>query len=211
MGPIEALERSRVVAIRRRLMAPKVAKEASEPRQVVLRPDPRLVPVEPEKPAVPVALDPTVPLETRREAIRRIISECAAKHRVHVSDLVGHDRSREAVCARHEAMFRMHVELNMSHAAIGLALGKNESTVVSGYKAHSGRSPTTAEVARRHAQKLKEQRDQERQLAIAAFNAGEINFSQAVALVRMTKKKARRLLAEQGIVSEQSGEENPLI
>lgn len=219
MGPIEALERSRAVEIRRRLYAPKVMKEATGPRVVVRREARQIepVPTPPEMVADEAAIQPDpinvvapdAVIETRRETIRRIVSECSQLHGVSAADVLGFDRRKATVGARQHAMFRLQVELDMSFCAIGLALNRTHATVIHGIGIHVDRNPSDAIVAQRHAETVRARAEQDRQLAIAAYAAGQITFTQAASLLRMSRPKARRMLVEQGIIPAQDANGNP--
>lgn len=229
MGPIEALERSRVVEIRHRLMAPMVVKEASAPKPAVRRYAPNLRsvaavkrPVAKEaRPAPAIVPEPAParpealvfpPGETRREAIRRIIAACAEEYGVEPFEVRGQRRNLPIVRARQKAMFRMQCELDMSTVAIGRSFDKDHTTVMHSIEAHQKRFPEAAEIGKRHAEKVMAELQYDRQRAMAAYAAGEITFSEAADLARVGRPKARRLFAEHGIVGPTvSRSENPLI
>lgn len=71
---------------------------------------------------------------------REIVEEVATKHQLRVVDLCSARRGRELVWARHEAMWRLRNETNMSLPAIGRKLGgRDHTTVLHGIQKHEAR------------------------------------------------------------------------
>jgi hypothetical protein len=75
---------------------------------------------------------------------QQIIATVCAKHFVSRAELLGRQRSRRIVAARHEAMYRMSTETTLSLPAIGRRLGgKDHTTVFYGVKMHRQRVGTS--------------------------------------------------------------------
>lgn len=226
MGPVEALERSRVVEIRRRLMAPKVAKEASEPMQVVRRYAPNLrqlraVYAGAPKPAVIVKVklqpnpktpvteivdlqdeDPGLPeTASRRGLVQRIIMACARKYDVTPLEVRGKKRKPAFVRARQEAMFRIHCELGLSAVVIGRSFARDHTTVLHGIKAHMKRNPEAAAVYQQLVADRANDAEYNRNLAISVYASGCANVEQVARIAKMSRFKARQLLVESGLLA----------
>lgn len=68
---------------------------------------------------------------------RQIILEVCNKHEVTVREIGPGARFPRLVAARHEAVYRMREETNLSYAQIGMRLGGfDHCTIVAGYRRH---------------------------------------------------------------------------
>ena len=74
---------------------------------------------------------------TKRKSARQIVAEVALKHGLKMSDLTGPYRHKSIVKARHEAMWRVRDETNLSYPQIGRVLGnRDHTTVLHGVRKH---------------------------------------------------------------------------
>jgi chromosomal replication initiator protein len=86
----------------------------------------------PEPPALPA-----IPIAPHR----LILKEVSEKHGIPIVQLVGQQRSRKIVAARHEACYRMAHETRMSLPQIGAKLGgRDHSTIYYGVQCHAKRN-----------------------------------------------------------------------
>lgn len=73
-------------------------------------------------------------------AWKRILAEVANKHALTVSQVTGRQRNRAFVIARHEAIYRLHTETEMSLPQIGRRVGgRDHTSVLHGIKRHKQR------------------------------------------------------------------------
>jgi hypothetical protein len=70
---------------------------------------------------------------------RRILFEVAMAHGIPVVLILGKQRQRPIMAARHELMFRMSRETGLTIADIGRRLKRDHTTVLSGIRAHQRR------------------------------------------------------------------------
>ena len=77
----------------------------------------------------------------KRITLREIAVEVAAKHRITLDDLVGHDRSVCYVHPRQEVYYRAYIECpHLSYPEIGRRMGgRDHTTIAHGVKKHCGR------------------------------------------------------------------------
>lgn len=77
----------------------------------------------------------------KRISLREIAVEVAAKHRITLDQLVGHDRSVCFVHPRQEVYFRAYIECpHLSYPEIGRRMGgRDHTTIYHGVKKHCGR------------------------------------------------------------------------
>ena len=77
----------------------------------------------------------------KRITLRDIAVEVAAKHRITLDDLIGHDRSVCYVHPRQEVYFRAYIECpHLSYPEIGRRMGgRDHTTIAHGVKKHCGR------------------------------------------------------------------------
>lgn len=75
-----------------------------------------------------------IPISGRRW--KRILAEVAIEHGIPPALILGKQRQRLIMAARHHAMYRMSQETDMSLAEIGRHMGRDHTTVISGIKAH---------------------------------------------------------------------------
>jgi len=78
----------------------------------------------------------------KRISLRDIAVDVAAKHRITLDQLVGHDRSVCYVHPRQEVYFRAYIECpHLSYPEIGRRMGgRDHSTIVHGVKMHCARN-----------------------------------------------------------------------
>lgn len=69
--------------------------------------------------------------ETKTQDAQQILTQICKKHDLKVSDLIGKSRKAEIVAARHEAMYLLHRNTNLTKVAIGELFGRDHSTVLS--------------------------------------------------------------------------------
>ena len=67
---------------------------------------------------------------------KRILAEVAIQHGIPPTLILGKQRQRQIMAARHHAMYRMSQETDMSLAEIGRQMGRDHTTVISGIRAH---------------------------------------------------------------------------
>lgn len=71
---------------------------------------------------------------------RVICREVCVKHNIGIADLMSARRDQKTVLARHEAMYRMKHETNLSYPQIGKRMGgRDHSTVIFAVKRHAER------------------------------------------------------------------------
>lgn len=77
----------------------------------------------------------------KRITLREIAVEVAAKHRITLDQLVGHDRSVCYVHPRQEVYYRAYIECpHLSYPEIGRRMGgRDHTTIAHGVKKHCGR------------------------------------------------------------------------
>lgn len=132
-GPVEASLRAKAIAARQRLFSgSKVARAAVEAPPVK------------EYPYVPARVLP-------RQTGYGIIAEVAKKYGLLPSQLTGPSRARSVTPARHEAMFRIVMELDYSYPKAGRCMGgRDHSTAINSVKAYAARTENAAEVLQAH-------------------------------------------------------------
>ncbi len=145
VGPIEAAMIAAASERRKRLYG-------LSPKPVV-----RHLPQPQPQPQAPLALLQWVPPQypsAKRLATakgRKLIMEVAAKHRLNWRELVGPVRSRGVVTARHEAAFRLVVELGFSYPKAGRMLGnRDHSTIIASCRRYAQMAPDVAEAWQAH-------------------------------------------------------------
>ena len=75
---------------------------------------------------------------SRGEARDRIMREVCEKHGVTLEELRGNARPADVCDARHEAFYRMRVEVNLSYPRIGQVMGGfDHATVIHGIEKHA--------------------------------------------------------------------------
>lgn len=84
-----------------------------------------------------------VPMSGRKW--KRILAEVAIEHGIPPALILGKQRQRLIMAARHHAMYRMSQETDMSLAEIGRNMGRDHTTVISGIKAHQRRQAASAQ------------------------------------------------------------------
>lgn len=78
--------------------------------------------------------------KVRTVSVRKIVDSVAKKHGLTVEAIMGDQRKREIVDARHEAMWRCSKETSFSLARIGREFGnKDHTTVMNAIKRHEQR------------------------------------------------------------------------
>lgn len=139
MGPIEASIRERAINARRNL----------ERKPFVVVWTEELPKPKPRKPPAPVyppkegyrpivrSISSMVEVDDGPFKWRHIVDEVCAKHNMSFEQLCGDSRKAPIIAARHEAFYRLSVELGMSLPKIGRRLGgKDHSTVLHGIRKH---------------------------------------------------------------------------
>jgi len=117
MGPVEASFRERAIEARRRLMGGGMS-------HVMLTPPVVVAP----KAAIEAEQGPT--MRTPRRSTMDIVDQVAGKHGVTRADIIGPSRVRAVSQARHEAAYRIVVELGMSLPMVGRVLGARDHTTI---------------------------------------------------------------------------------
>ena len=75
---------------------------------------------------------------SRGETRARILREVCEKHGVTLDELRGEARPADVCDARHEAFYRMRVEVNLSYPRIGQVMGGfDHATVIHGIEKHA--------------------------------------------------------------------------
>lgn len=136
----EASLRENYIAVRQRLLSMPPARRPvhlSKGRQIEHWPEE--APVAPydefieDRPAFPTA--------------KSIIASVAAKHNMSSAVIIGPLRAKPICAARHEAAFRLIVELGLSYPAAGRRLGnRDHTTILHSVKTHVARFPEAAEI-----------------------------------------------------------------
>lgn len=114
--------------------------EPAKPKRRVMLAPPK--PVEPpkEQPRDVIDLVTNAKLLRQPTPWKRIVEEVCIAHQVSKPELLGSQRERRIVLARHEAMYRMKTETVMSLPQIGRRLGgKDHTTVLHGIRCHEAR------------------------------------------------------------------------
>lgn len=132
-------------AARQRLTAP--------PRAKVIELPP---PPPPPKPAPP---EPTSSPMTPADAIRDVIAEVARKHLTVPALIVGMQRWKPVVAARHEAAFRLVIELGLSYPAAARHLRRNHTTIMHSVRTHAHSCPEAALALKRFYEAKGERRE----------------------------------------------------
>lgn len=134
MGEYEATLRRRAMQARARLMGAAVK--------------PPVVKVEPLRHFV----DPVFPpLDLSKRPGASVIREVAEKHGVSPRDLKGRDSRRCMTKIRHEAAFRLVIELKFSYPQAGRALGgRDHTTILNSIRRHAQTSPEAMQAYQRH-------------------------------------------------------------
>ena len=132
MGPIEASIRERAIAAKRRLMR----------AGGTLLPSPRLAEI--PLPPVPEPVRPKV--VTPRQHTMDILEEVAEKHGIKSADILGPSRLVVVSTARHEAAYRIVVEMGMSLPMVGRFLGgRDHTTILNSVRRYVKQNPGAAE------------------------------------------------------------------
>ena len=120
-------------AVRDRLNNP--PKKVAAVRLIYPEPVPEPEPMpEPEPVAEVVAQAPAAPVETPS---RKILSEVAEKHGMGINDFRNPSRKMRFINLRHEACYRLSVELHFSLTQIGRLMGnKDHTTVLNAIRRH---------------------------------------------------------------------------
>lgn len=72
--------------------------------------------------------------------VKQIIAECCQKHGVTMSEMLGLQRFKRIVVARHEAAYRLSKETRLSMPQIGRRLGdRDHTTIIHAIRAHEAR------------------------------------------------------------------------
>lgn len=212
MGPYEALERSRVVEIRRRLRGSAARKPEgmqiiergrwanyTEPSPIEVYESERLyqtVQTQKQKPAVDdvdVSFNASTPLKTKLQAIKEICD----RHGVTVHEVRGPGRSRPVAAARHEVTFTLYYAWDMSLAQIGRLLGdRDHTTVLASVRLYMRRFPDKAAEVRARRDEAAALAQKRRELAIAAYMAGPISLTQMGEIAGVSKHLARKWVME---------------
>lgn len=146
VGQYESSLRAQYIDARRRLSAPpprQISPAVAAPKVVI----PPAREVWPSQPAA-APYDNCVP---RAHNASSIIAEVAAAHQLSPGILIGRSRNYQVVAARHEAAFRIVMELGYSYPKTGRLLGgRDHTTILNSMKKHASSSPEAAEQYRRH-------------------------------------------------------------
>jgi hypothetical protein len=126
-------EEDRRIAIARR--AANGARKALGRRDVIV-----IAPTPPPQYPAPQIV---VPMSGRKW--KRILAEVAIEHGIPPVLILGKQRQRQIMAARHHAIYRMSQETDMSLAEIGRHMGRDHSTVISGIRAHQRRQAASAQ------------------------------------------------------------------
>lgn len=143
VGQYELSLRAQYIDVRRRLNA-SAPLRLSTPVKVVTPAAPDVWPSQPA--AAPY--DNCVP---RVRNASSIIAEVAVAHQLTPAVIVGRNRSYVVAAARHEAAFRIVMELGYSYPKAGRVLGgRDHTTVLNSIRKHAKASPDAAEQYQRH-------------------------------------------------------------
>lgn len=74
--------------------------------------------------------NPHAPIRTPRARWEVMLAEVAEKHGVTSGDILGRERIRKIVAARHEICRRLHAELGIGYKEIGRRLGRDHTSVM---------------------------------------------------------------------------------
>lgn len=144
MGEYEATLRRRAMQARKRLLGTPTRNDT--PRQILAR-------LPPPPPVLHVFTAPAPVrhiLQDEPEPIIKpfgadIAREVAHKHGISFADITGPNRSRKVCAARHEAAFRLVVELGFTYPKAGRVLGRRDhTTIFHSVKVHAAKSPQSA-------------------------------------------------------------------
>jgi hypothetical protein len=130
-------------SIRERLYGPKsvpVAMQAASDAIVAITPDKLgyCPPVAKKRPTGVVSeLTGLAPLATPRDNYVNVLRMVAAKHNLDPNDIMGENRNRKLIAARHEFWYIAHFELGYSYCHIGRFAKKDHSTILHGAKKHA--------------------------------------------------------------------------
>jgi chromosomal replication initiator protein len=81
------------------------------------------------------------PISMRKAAWKRIVQEVAEARCVSVEEMMGPSHARRVCAARHEAMYRIRSETNLSYAVIAKRMNRaDHTTVICGIKSHKKRA-----------------------------------------------------------------------
>jgi hypothetical protein len=125
------------IALRRKFQGPR-------PINYVTLPQERKPP-EPEPPKKKLSTIPehlleqyrSVPVNKKREAVRRIIKEVGEVHGLTKDQMLSDTRKREVVAARHELMYRIRHEIGMSFLEIGAYFKRDHTTIINSVFRHT--------------------------------------------------------------------------
>lgn len=88
--------------------------------------------------SIPSAPFTSLPIHAPEAATtwKRILFEVAIKHNVPAVLIMGQQRTRYIVAARHEVYYRLAQETVLSIAGVGRKMGRDHTTIMAGMKAH---------------------------------------------------------------------------
>lgn len=115
---------------------------------------------------------PDEPVETMLPSMPRsrsesVIASVCRKHGISKEALLGPLRAKHICAARHEAAFRLIVEVGMSYPAAGRRLGnRDHTTILHSVRTHAARNPEAAEVFSKFCNDTKEVQEHRRHEAV---------------------------------------------
>ena len=77
------------------------------------------------------------PLATPRDNYLNVLRQVAQKHNLDPNDIMGENRNRKLIAARHEFWYIAHFQLGYSYCHIGRFAKKDHSTILHGAKKHA--------------------------------------------------------------------------
>lgn len=169
IGTYEASLRERAVAARRRLFNPPTRKSA--PLAI---------------PPAPVVVEPVLFDAPKRKSGYGIIVEVAAKHGLVPADLTGQRRSKHITAARHEATFRIVMELDYSYPKAGRCMGgRDHTTAMNSVKAYARASEDAAVILAAHYKREADRNEQHRERCLEMLANG-LQPNQVARITRIT-------------------------
>lgn len=139
-------------------------------------PTPKPAPINPERDWLFLRPDDSPTKILQPYAWKQVLDEVAAAHDITVDDIISDRRSHHVVVARHEAFWRMSVELKMAYMAIGRRCGgRDHATVRHGVLQHEKRRnlpPPASRMVR-----VPTMRAHEREMIAEMIRAGRSTFA----------------------------------
>ena len=129
-------------------------------------------------------------------AWREVLYQVCQKHRITMQELVGVHRAVPLCAARHEAAFRLIVELGLSYPAAGRRLSRDHSTIIQSVKRFVNQDPVAASKYSEFCSRLEGQAERLKAEIIRLHYVEGMSVSRLAKRFGMDRTKLTRWLVE---------------